>query len=164
MAYTYSTPESENRARAVLLDAPITYKVAVLIGKRIKDMPTKKAVAFLKNVVDMKEAIPYTKFSDGVGHKPGIGPGRYPEKAAKLFIHTINNAVANAEDKGLGSDVTIERVVSHQGSRTWHHGRLGRRKFKRSHVEIIVTNAEQPRKAPHSKKPYKKKANKEASH
>jgi len=153
--YNYSTKMSEQRARAVIRDAPISYKVAVLVARRIKGMPAEKAIRFLKDVQAKKQAVPYTKFSETVGHKPGIGPGRYPAKAAKLFQGLVENAVANAEDKGLGKEVTVEFVVAQRASLPYHYGRLGRRKFKRSHVELIVTAAEQHKKAEHSKKKYK---------
>jgi len=158
--YGYSLKIGEDQAHAVVRDVAISYKVAVLIGKRIKGMPAQKALRFLDNVVAKKEAVPYTKFSDSVGHKPGIGPGRYPEKAAKIYSGLIKNAVANAEDKGLGKEVTVQYVVPQQASRPWHSGRLGRRKFKRSHIEVVVTSAEQPKKAEHSKKPHSKSAKK----
>lgn len=139
--YGYSIKDmNETRAHAVLRDAPISYKAASMIAQHIKGMEAKKALTFLQAVQRTEQAVPYTKFSDGVGHRPGIGPGRYPGKAAKLFEATLANAVANAEDKNLGKDVWVEFVVAQQGSRGWHPGNSGRHKFKRSHVEIVVTN------------------------
>jgi large subunit ribosomal protein L22 len=165
--YGYSIKDmNETRARAVMRDVPISYKVACMIGKRIKGMEAQRAINFLRNVQTLKVAVPYTKFNDSVGHKPGIGPGRYPIKAAKLFEQLIANAVANADDKGLGKDVMIEFVVSQQASLPYHNGRQGRRQFKRSHVELVVTNAGVPdeKRAPKAaaKKAPAKKA--EATH
>jgi large subunit ribosomal protein L22 len=151
--YGYSIKDmNETRAHAVLRDVPISYKVAVLIGKRIKGMPAEKAIRFLQDVQNKKQAVPYVKFSDSVGHKTGsVGPGRYPEKAAKLFEQLVKNAVANAEDKGVGKDVNVEIVCAQQGSRSYHYGRQGRRRFKRSHVELVVSKTAESQKKRSSK-------------
>jgi ribosomal protein uL22 len=147
MTYGYTVKDmNETRAHAVMMDVPISYKVAVLVSKKIKGMTAQKAVVFLQDVQSKKRAVPYTKFNDSVGHKPGsLGPGRYPEKAAKLFEGLVKSAIANAEDRDLGSDVWVEFCVPQQASRPWHSGRVGRRKFKRSHVEIVLTNAPHPK-------------------
>lgn len=144
--YGYSIKDMhEKRAHAVLRDAPISYKVAVLIGKHIKGMPASKAITFLQAVQATKQAVPYTRFNDSVGHKPGgLGPGRYPLKAAKLFEMLLKSAVANAEDKGLGKDVAVEIVCAQNASRSFHYGRQGRRRFKRAHVELVLTSAGAP--------------------
>lgn len=148
MAYGYTVKDmNETRAHAVMMDVSISYKVAVLVAKKIHGMNANKAVAFLQDVQQKKRAVPYTKFNDSVGHKPGhLGPGRYPEKAAKLFEALVKSAMANAEDRDLGSDVWVEFCIAQQASRPWHPGRVGRRKFKRSHVEIVLTNAPKPLK------------------
>jgi large subunit ribosomal protein L22 len=159
--YGYSIKDmNETRAHANMQDVPISYKVAVLIGKRIKGMPTEKALRFLADVQTQKQAVPYTKFNDSVGHRPGgMGPGRYPQKAAKLFEMLLKSAVANADDRGLGKELAVEFVVAQQASRPYHPGRQGRRQFKRSHVEIVVTNAGlEEKKRPAAKKTAKKEA------
>lgn len=140
--YGYSIKDmNETRVRSVMRDVPMSYKTAVMIGRRIKGMPAAKAILFLQNVQKLAIAVPYTTFNDSVGHKPGsMGPGRYPVKAAQLFEMLIKSAVANAEDKGLGKEVSVEFVVGQRASQPWHHGRQGRRKFKRSHVEVVLTN------------------------
>lgn len=140
--YGYSIKDmNENRARACMRDIPVSYKTAAMIAQRIRGMPASKALIILRGVQDTRIAIPYTKFNDSVGHRPdGLGPGRYPQKAAKLFETLVKNAVANAEDRNLGTDVTIEFVSAQRASQPWHQG-TQRHKFKRSHVELIVTNA-----------------------
>ncbi len=141
--YGYSIQAmTSERVHAVMQDIPVSYKVAVLIAQRIKGMPAQKGLRFLNDVVSQRQAVPYTKFSDSVGHRPGsLGPGRYPEKAAKLFIMLLSSAIANAEDKGLGKDVWIEFVIAQQGSRNWRNRPSGRHKAKKAHVEIVLTNA-----------------------
>jgi len=151
--YGYSIQGNmDARAHAVVRDAPMSYKVAVMIGQRIKGMPADKALRFLDDVQTKTQAVPYTKYNDSVGHKPGVGPGRYPQKAAKAFVSVLKNAVANAEDKGLGKEVFVEYVVPQQGNRNWRPGASGRKKAKRAHVEIVVTNVPQGKRLRHEKK------------
>jgi large subunit ribosomal protein L22 len=164
--YGYSIKDmNETRAHACVRDIAVSYKVAVMIGRRIKGMPAEKALRFLRDVQIQRQAVPYTKFNDSVGHKPGMAAGRYPQKAAKIFESLVNNAVANAEDRGLGKDVMVEFVVAQRASQAYHPGNVGRRKFKRTHVELVVTNAGIPveTKREPAKKVAKKTA-KEASH
>ncbi len=161
--YGYSIKDmNETRAHACIRDVPVSYKVATMIGKRIKGMPAEKAIRFLQDVQTTKQAVPYTKWNDSVGHRPGsLGPGRYPMKAAKLFEGLVKNAVANAEDKGIGKDVMVEVVCAQQASRPFHNGTKGRYHFKRSHVELVVTSGgiEQATRA----RPAAKKAEKPAA-
>ena len=147
MTYGYSIKDmNTTRAHAVMQDVPISYKVAVLIGRKIKGMPVPKALAFLKDVQTKRQAVPYSKFNDSVGHRPGsLGPGRYPQKAAKLFEQLVASAAANAQDRDLSGDIWVEFVVAQRASQPFHPGRVGRRVFKRSHVEIVVTNTPNPR-------------------
>lgn len=140
------------RAHAVVRDAPMSYKVATMIAQRIKGMPAEKALRFLGDVQTKTQAVPYTRYNDSVGHRPGVGPGRYPQKAAKVFESVLKNAVANAEDKGLGKEVYVEFVVPQQGNRNWRPGASGRKKAKRAHVEIVVTNVPQGKRLRHEKK------------
>ena len=152
--YGYSIKDiNETRAHACMRDVPMSYKIAVLIGKRIKGMATEKALRFLADVQTQKQAVPYRSFNDSVGHRPGIGPGRYPTKAAKYFEMLVKNAVANAEDKGLGKDIWVEFVVSQRAGQPMRTGSSRRSStFKRSHVEIIVTNAPSPNRVRSPKK------------
>jgi large subunit ribosomal protein L22 len=142
MPYGYAVKDiNANRAHAVMMDVPISYKVAVLVGRKIQGMKASKAVEFLQAVQQKKRAVPYTKWNDSVGHKPGhVGPGRYPQKAAQLYEQLVKSVIANAEDRDLSGDLWVEFVVAQQASRPWRPGRVGRRHFKRSHVEIVVTD------------------------
>lgn len=151
--YGYSIKGNmDARAHAVVRDAPMSYKIAAMIGQRIKGMPAEKALRFLADVQTTTQAVPYTRFNDSVGHRPGVGPGRYPQKAAKVFVTILKNAVANAEDKGLGKEVYVEYVVGQQGNRNWRPGTSGRKKAKRAHIEIVVTNVPQGKRLRHEKK------------
>jgi len=64
----------------------ISHKHAKEILGFIKGMNVDKAIMRLENVLAHMEAIPFLRFNRKIGHRPGIGPGRYPEKACTEII------------------------------------------------------------------------------
>ncbi len=174
--YAYQGP-TEGTARAVLLDVPISTKAAIEIANYLRGKRTTKAITLLELVLQKKQAIPYKRFTDGVGHRKGknIAGGRYPEKASKEFIKLIKLAEANASQKGLDDEeLIIKHIMAHQASKPFHYGRQRRRQMKRTHIEIVVEEIkeeettkkkitkkkeqEEKKKKPESKKTESKKA------
>ncbi len=155
MAYRYTRETDEKSAKAVGIALPISTKQAVEICNFIRGKNVDRAIKELNDVIDKKAAIPFKRFNrGGVGNKPGIGPGRYPEKACREILKIINSAVANAHVKGL-SNLAIRSMSPQGASTTWHFGRKRRRKAKRTHIEIIVSEIEE-KKSEEKKKETKK--------
>ena len=82
------------------------YKNTYQVGKAIKGMLIKKAEAYLKEVLDHKKCIPYTKYDGSMGRTGqaiqfGLTKGRWPEKSIKIVLSLLKNAEANAESKKL---------------------------------------------------------------
>merc|ERR1712137_1228418 len=84
-----------------------TYETAMAI----KGMNIRKAQSYLGDVVEKKQAVAFRKFTGGVGrHAQGKNvraPGsqsRWPEKSARILLDLLQNASANAENKGLEVD------------------------------------------------------------
>ncbi|MFP4523747.1 MAG: 50S ribosomal protein L22 [Candidatus Woesearchaeota archaeon] len=153
--YAYNGPQ-EGVAKAVLKDAPISIKVAIEISNHLRGRSTAAAKAILERVLKHEEAIPYKRFTDGVGHKPGKGvsAGRYPEKASKAFLSLLESVEANAAQAGLAEELVIKHLAAHEASRPFRYGRQRRRQVKQSHVEIAV------KEDPNAKKAEKKQAKK----
>ena len=115
-------------ARAVNVDCH--HKHCYHIAKAIRGMNATDAVEYLEDVVAKKRAIPYTRRSRRgrggntmAGHRKGkMGPGKYPNKASKIFIKLINSAMDNAED------MTITHVAAHRGqiATNWRPRAMGR--------------------------------------
>lgn len=156
--YKYSQKHlKENQARAVARDASVSTKASIEAVKFLKGKTTKVAIAYLEKVMKKDIAIPYTRFTDGVGHRTGKGitSGRYPQKLSRELIKLIKSTEANASMKGLGEELKIVHFVAHKASVPMHYGRHARREMKRSHIEIIVEEVEGKKKP---KPPAKKKA------
>ena len=157
--YAYNGPQ-EGTAKAVLKDAPISTKAAIEISNHLRGRKTSTAKAILERVLKKEEAIPYKRFTDGVGHRPGKGmaAGRYPYKAARSFLDLLNSVEANAAQAGLSDQLIIKHLASHEGSRSFSYGRHRRRRVKQTHVEIAVKEDEKAKRA--EKKQAKKQPSK----
>jgi len=141
--YKYSVTINEHRARAVGLLMPISTKQSIEICRLIRGKNIQKAKKILNEAKDMKKPIPYTRFTEGAGHKHGIGPGKYPVKACNEILRLVNLVEANAQHKGLDtSSLEIIHICAKKGPKSWHYGRQSRIAMKRTHVEIVVEEKE----------------------
>lgn len=135
-------------AKAYGSNLDISTKVAINVCNMLRGMDVNKAMVKLQNVIDFKEAVPFTRFTDGVGHRKGnMASGRFPQKASKAILALINSAVANAANKGLADDLVIVHICAHKAATPLHQGRQRRRAMKRTHVELVVKESE-VKKAP----------------
>jgi len=160
--YAYNGP-AEGTARAVLRDAPISTKVAIEIASFLRGKNTEKAKDILERVLKKEQAIPYKRFTNGVGHRKGrLGAGRYPQKASQAFLDLIRQAEANASHAGLSTELIIKHLAAHKASTPWHYGRQRRRKMKRTHVEIVVAEDEKAVKKKATTKKKQEEQQKEA--
>ncbi len=141
--YKYSAIINEHRARAVGLLMPISTKQGIEICSLIRGKNLQKAREILNEVIDMKRPIPFKRFTEGAGHKHGIGPGKYPVKACREILKLVNLVEANAQHKGLDtSSLWIIHICAKKGPKSWHYGRQSRIAMKRTHVEIVVEEKE----------------------
>ncbi len=119
---------------------PISRKHAIEIGDHIRGKSLVKAKEILNKVISKKLAIPFKRFKRDIGHKRGMAAGRYPVKASKEILKLLNSAEANALYKGLKSeDLFIEEFIANKGSTVWRYGRNLRRKAKRTHIKIKLS-------------------------
>ncbi|GFP85485.1 60S ribosomal protein l17-1 [Phtheirospermum japonicum] len=69
----------------------------------IRKLPLTKAKSYLEDVLAHKQAIPFTRFCQGVcqtalaKNKHSNGQGRWPVKFAKFILDLLKNAESNAE-------------------------------------------------------------------
>lgn len=139
--FKYATKKiQENMTRARLVDSPISSKASIEIANYLRGKSAKRAKQILQDAITLEKPIPYKRFTNGPGHKPGqIASGRFPVKACTHFMNLINAAESNAREQGLNAnDMVIYRLIVQKASRPYHYGRKSRRKMKRSHVELIL--------------------------
>ena len=139
MTYHYAyDKDGENTAKAVGTSLDISTKHAIEICNMIRGMPLERAINVLEEVEQKDRAVPFRRFTGGVGHRTAIGPGRYPVKAAKAILQVVQNAKANAQFKGLGSNLMLQHILAQRASRTPRYGRRPGLRSKRTHIEAVV--------------------------
>merc|ERR1711935_521608 len=100
----------------------------------IKHMHLRRAVAYLKNVTELKECVPYRRFNGGVG--------RWAQKSAEFLLQMLKNAESNAEFKGLDTDhLVIDHIQVNRAPkmrrRTYRaHGRINPYMSSPCHIEM----------------------------
>jgi large subunit ribosomal protein L17e len=125
------------------------------IGQAIKGMTLEKAISYLGDVLQFKQAIPFLRYDDGGRHaqakcNAGFGgknvPGdkvKWPQKATKVVLGMLNNCKANAEfDRIDVAELIVQHVQANQAPkmrrRTYRaHGRIGPYQAKPAHFEVI---------------------------
>ncbi len=161
--YAFKT-EKENIVKAVGRDIGISTKQAIEICAYIKGMPVKKATVLLENVALKKAAIPFRRFTEGAGHQKGMGAAKYPLKAAKQFLALLKALEANAQNKGLSSDLKIIHACAQKAAEPFHYGRKRRIKMKRTHVELAAEELETKKEKEKGKDVKKAKQEKQPAH
>jgi len=149
--YAYQQP-TEKVAKAVGKDLPISTRAAIEICKHIRYKPLEQAKRILAEAIELKRPVPFRRFTDGAGHKAGMGGGKYPIKACTHILTILESAEANAHNKGLGKDLKIIHVLSQRGPKVYHYGRQIRRKMKRTHVEVVLAQYQKKEKKKHEMK------------
>lgn len=141
----YSAKKDEaNVAKAKGLNLPISLKYSIEICNYIRGDKIARAKAKLEAAIAKEKAIPFKRFTDGVGHKPGtdIVSGRFAVKACTEILKLLNSAESNAVFKNLNKEnLVISHIAANQSPQSWHHGRQRRRRVKKCHVEIMLEEA-----------------------
>jgi large subunit ribosomal protein L22 len=100
----------------------------------------------LEGVTQEKRAIPYRRYKKEVPHRSldeGWYAGRYPVKAAKMFLFLLEELESNAEYKGLDVDrLRIVHAASQRGMKTQRvisrsYGRATAYRNTLVHVELM---------------------------
>lgn len=121
----------------------ISPKYTFMVCQYIRGRKLARAKAILEAVIEKKEAIPFTKFNDGVGHRVGIAAsGRYPFKACTAVLALLNSAEANATNKGLTGELILTECRANRATAPMRQGRQSRRIAKRTHVHITLEELE----------------------
>jgi len=130
------------------MELHISPKAAREICRTLRGMRANHARSYLEDVIALKKPVPFKRYARNVGHKRGLvgwDAGRFPEKAAKAVLVVLNNALANAEYKGMESD---KMRIFHAGTlkgrtiRGWMPRAMGRATPKNTEtvsVEMVLT-------------------------
>jgi large subunit ribosomal protein L22 len=165
-AYKYALQKIENdtTAKAVARDAEMSAKVAIEMCNYLRHRKLAQAKMLLEEVLAMKRAIPFKRFTNGVGHRRGkMASGRYPQHGSEIFLKLLNSVEANAQVKGLNvTELEITHICAQRASRPMHQGRSAGRYFKRAHIEVAVKETPAEKETENKQKAPKKAKKAEA--
>ncbi len=143
-----ATADPDTSAKALGRELPISPKMSREICGMVRGMKVDQAVQALEDVIALKRAVPLKRYNKRVSHKPGVGPGRYPQKAAGEILKVIRSAMSNAEYKGLDVDgmvlttITASRGRTIPGHMPRAHGRATQWNQETVNIEVIIEEVE----------------------
>ena len=145
----YSTKvDSDKTAKAYGYELHCSPKDSMNLAHAIRGMKTEDAKKYLQEIIDMERPLPAVFHNRKRAHQKGIGPGSYPQKAAKYMLKTLENAENNAEYKGFDVENMKISHISTYGGRVIKgvmpraHGRATDKNTKTTNIEIIVEEVE----------------------
>ena len=127
-------------------EVKISPKAATEICRKIRGMRLDSAKDLLEGVTQKKRAIAYRRYHKEVPHRSldeGWYAGRYPVKAAKMFLFLLEELEANAEYKGLDVDrLRIVHAAAQRGMKTQRvvsraYGRATAYRDTLIHIELM---------------------------
>lgn len=126
-------------ARAIGLNVAVSTKDSIEIADFIRRRGLDTVKRLLERVLLKHVAVPMKQFNKDTGHRPSIGPGRYPIKAVKEFLMLLESAEANAKFKNMDvANLYVANVQVNKGSRRFKGGRQRRRLNKSTNLEVIL--------------------------
>lgn len=143
-----TTADPDTTAKALGREMPVSPKFAREVAGMIRGMKVDTARQALEDVIDKKRAVPLKRYNKRVSHKPGVGPGRYPVKAAKAILGVLDSAACNAEYKGLDvsnmaiATISVARGRTIPGHMPRAHGRATQWNQETVNLEIIIEEVE----------------------
>ena len=163
MKYKYAfKSDKENVVKVVGRDMGISTRHAIEICSYIKGKQMKSARALLEKVVRKEVAVPFKRFTEGAGHKKGMSSAKYPLKASLQFLELMKALEANAQNKGLSSELKIIHACAQKAAEPFHYGRKRRIRMKRTHVEIAAEESEVKKEIKRGTKKEEKKVEQKA--
>jgi large subunit ribosomal protein L22 len=110
----------DNIAKAKANELNMSPKHSIEIAGFIRHKQINEAIAYLNEVIALRKAIPFKRFTRNVAHKRGLpgnwDAGRYPVKASKAYIRILESLKKNAEYLGLDAEkLEIVHVTANRG-------------------------------------------------
>ena len=112
-------------------DLPVSIKHAVALCNFIKGKEIDRAISELEEVARLKKAVP---MRGEIPHRRGMMSGRYPTKAAGIFIKLLKSLKSNAMVNEMELEKYKLHAIPNLAPRPFR--RFGQGRFKRCHVAI----------------------------
>ncbi|MDY6780435.1 MAG: 50S ribosomal protein L22 [Halobacteria archaeon] len=149
MGISYSVETRDDDAKAIAREEEVSHKDSLEIAKHIKGMRVDEARETLEAVIDEEHPVPMKSHNSNVGHTSnldGWDAGRFPEKASKTMLDTLENAAANARNEGQDPDemhifhVAAHKVGESEGMKPRAMGRATAWNSSLVDIEMVLRN------------------------
>ena len=145
----YSTDvDPDKAAKAYGYELHCSLKDSINLAHAIRGMKTEDAKKYLEEIISMKRPLPAVFHNRKRAHQKGIGPGSFPQKAARYMLKTVVNAENNAEYKGFDAEnMKISHISAYggrilKGTMPRAQGRATDKNKKTTNIEIIIEEVE----------------------
>ena len=145
----YSTDvDPDKAAKAYGYELHCSLKDSINLAHAIRGMKTEDARKYLEEIISMKRPLPVVFHNRKRAHQKDVGPGSFPQKAARYMLKTIVNAENNAEYKGFDVENMKISHISAYGGRILKgimpraQGRATDKNKKTTNIEIIIEEVE----------------------
>ncbi|MDF9744304.1 50S ribosomal protein L22 [Natrinema salsiterrestre] len=152
MGINYSVDvDPDATAKAMLRERHMSNKHSKEVARQLKGQTVGEARAYLQDVIDENQSVPFKSHNAGAGHRSDIDgwdAGKYPEKVSEEFLDLLENVEANADHQGFdGESMEIVHVAAHKvgesvGRKPRAMGRASSWNTPQVDVEIIVEETE----------------------
>jgi large subunit ribosomal protein L22 len=140
--------DPDKSAKAYGYELHCSLKDSKNLAHALRGMKTEKAKKYLEEIIAMKRPLPAVFHNGKRAHQKGIGPGSFPQKAARYMLKTIENAENNAEYKGFDVENMKITHISAYGGRIIKgimpraHGRAYDKNRTTTNIEIVIEEVE----------------------
>ncbi|KAK9313577.1 ribosomal protein L22/L17 [Lipomyces starkeyi] len=132
----------------------VSFKKTRETAQAVNGWELQKALKYLDNVKDKKQAIPFRRFAGSIGRTAqgkefGVTKARWPVKSVNFIVDLLKNAEANANVKGLDTSKLIIKHIQvnqapKQRRRTYRaHGRINPYMSSPCHIEVILVEQDE---------------------
>merc|ERR1719478_437504 len=165
--YSREAANASKSCKAMGVDLRVHFKNTYETAQAIKGMTLRSAQAYLEDVCEKKQCVPFRKYKGCIGRTPQakafkMSQGRWPVKSAKIILGLLKNAESNAEFKNLDTDNLVIKHIqvnaAQQGRRRTYraHGRIGPYMNCPAHVEMILEEKDEAVEKPEEEEKPKK--------
>jgi len=116
--YSFNDYREVSDVRGSLREVDVSPKEARELAVYLKGKTLDAARDELQEVIAMKRLIPFRRYNSKMAHHPvdGFRTGRYPVKAARLYLKLLDNVEAAAEFRGFDpSKMVLVHVAAYPG-------------------------------------------------
>ncbi|APX96306.1 50S ribosomal protein L22 [Natronorubrum daqingense] len=153
MGINYSVDaDPESTAKAMLRERHMSHKHSKEVARELKGKTVADAQAYLQDVIDEEQSVPFKSHNAGAGHRSDIDgwdAGKYPEKVSGEFLDLLENVAANADHQGFdGEAMEIVHIAAHKvgesvGRKPRAMGRASAWNTPQVDVEIVVEETDE---------------------